>query len=426
MNYVSYTKVMKLTPIQTPDSLKRLVAAQTLLRKTEGGIQFKGGLDRFEVFSASVSETIQWPAEWTPQEITNCVRGAIVETVRSGKLEWSDFCEALDNEAHTLFSAPFNQYAMWTKVNAAPSDAFRSITFKYDGVKIRFAGAAFKKLRFTEIEASGTGRVQSSYPEGGMVITAQGRFRSVLQAGEALFNSIQDICGLINLAEHRHRRTYRFGEAKPKATLLTAKYHFLFCEGVSTHEKGLFYNADFREDFWRATPFSSPKILQSAPFVRRIIKDLEESTSSERIRASIRLLHEGWQSHNLNQRVLWAWTAFETLLSRSVQFSDDYNTIKNRALFIAKNPDLERMALDLAITYRNRFVHQNRQGGAAESAAEYLDEYLITIIEWILQQSIRFESHGRFLDMLDVSRDQSKVRSQIADRRRALRARGTR
>lgn len=415
---------MKLSLKKTERALTRLATAQALLKKSEDGVHFKGGLDRFEVFSASVAETQAWPPHWTQQEITNCVRRAIIDTVKSSEIGWDAFCLELNKSSEELRSAQLKDYQMWTKVNATPDDGFNSIALKFGDVRLQISLLPPRRLRFDEIEAPGTGRVRSDFPKGGMAITARGRFRSDLQAGEELFRSISDVCGLINLFEHRHRRTYRFGEAKPKVTLLTGKYHFLFREGVSTHERGLWYNPDFREDFWNSSPFSAQKITKSVAFVRRVIKDLGRSSFGDRIRSSIRLLHEGWQSHNLNQRILWAWTAFETLLSRSADRADDYETVKKRALFIAKNPQLENIALDLAITYRNRFVHENRQCGAAESAAEYLDEYLIWIIEWLLQRFIHFENHSRFLDMVDAPRDPSKARAQIVDRRRAIKARG--
>lgn len=415
---------MKLDPKKTDRGLARLDAAQALLKKGENGVSFKGGLDRFQVFSASVAETLSWPPYWTAQEITNRVREAIIGTVKSGNLGWESFSRELNKAAVGLLTAKLKSYTMWTKINATPDPAVRAISYKLGEVDVKIVAEPPKRLGFDHLNVPNTGLVQADYPKGGMVITAKGRFRSDLQAGEGLSQSISDVCALINLAEHRHRRTFRFGEARPKATLLSGKYHYLFREGVSIHQDGLWYNPDFREDFWNTSGFVREKIGKSAPYVRRILRDLRTSRSSDRIRSSIRLLHEGWQSHNVNQRIHWTWTAFETLLSRSIERTDDYETVKRRALFIAKNPDLEDMALDLAIKYRNRFVHENGQCGAAENVAEYLDEYLILIIEWLLQRFVRFENHARFLDMLDAPRDVSKLKGQIIDRRRALKARG--
>ena len=77
----------------------------------------------------------------------------------------------------------------------------------------------------------------------------------------------------------------------------------------------------------------------------------------------------------------------------------------------------------VAVRYRNRYVHRNQPSGAAEDLAAFLDGYFIGVVEMLLGTRVRFESHARLIDTLDLTPDTKVLRQQIVDRRRALKIR---
>jgi hypothetical protein len=411
----------KLTsPEKASDILAR--ALRTLV--SEGDQVIYNEHERFEVYAAALTELISLPQNWHPTERTSRVSKALIAAKRKNVDLLDDYIELLESACSELLEAPERDYHLWTRVNLRNKDLASAVAFSLeDSIIVRFARNPPSGLKF---DGDNKNACNAAYLEGGIVASARGRFRSNLQAGDGLYGAISDVVALINVAEHRRRRTWYSGEARPKATLLIGKYNFLFQGNLDVNKDGQWYNPDFRDDFWNRWTFTCEKLRNATPYVRIFLKGLKSNVSREPIMRAVRLLHEGWQGHERHQGLLRSWSAFEALLSRSNLRTDDYDKVVDRACFFARDREYVKAAFDVARNYRNRFVHRAESSGAVDSVATFLDEYLIGVIEGLLSMPIKFESHIRLLDAMDLTPDMVVLKRQILDRQRALKLRGHR
>lgn len=87
-------------------------------------------------------------------------------------------------------------------------------------------------------------------------------------------------------------------------------------------------------------------------------------------------------------------------------------------------PKLWEIRLLHAAKTRNSYVHENAVSADADAVSLTLDSYFASFIKWIFFATVKFESHERLLDMLDLSPELKILSRQIEDRERALRTLG--
>jgi hypothetical protein len=216
------------------------------------------------------------------------------------------------------------------------------------------------------------------------------------------------------------RREWRSGKAAPKAKLLIADNQYLFRGRKNLNTETIWYNPDFREDFWESNQFNTHDFELSVKNTRIFLKALSDHSSGQQAMAAMRILAEGWSSHDVSHRILRSWTAFEIFLSRSPERADRYEEIIDRAVYLVKDKKLWKMILLHAALTRNRYVHENEAGVSAEAVASSLDDFFAQLLGWILFMKVKFESHQRLLDTLSLSADLGTLRTQAEDRERAL------
>ncbi len=409
-----------------PRDAKSSETARELLRQIWGSLTVhKEGItyDNIELFQSLVAvlaNIFRFPSNWYHQEISSRIARAALETKRAGAEDLDSFIVELNKLAQPLLNARARAYKMWTKLSLHEWGKSKAYLFKIGNVHIVLRKQVPSSLHLDKFFISGIGDISPEFPKGGVIAIARGRFRSDQQAGDGLHRSITDLASIINLALQSRRREWRSGKAKPKSKLLVGDNQYLFRGRKNLNTESIWYNPDFREDFWIASNFRIKELERVSRYVRKLLREIDNHTSGERIMSSIRMMGEGWTSHDEHHRILRTWTAFELLLSRSPERADRFEDIIKRATFIAK--DRQRWSTQLlhAALTRNRYVHENAAAVSAGAVATALDAYLTALIEWMLFSSVKFESHARLLDMLDLPPDPEALQRQATDRSRAI------
>lgn len=411
--------------IRLRESKAAPVARDLLLRMwccltaTSEGIRFDNH-SLFDSLTPILADLFRFPANWYHQEISQHVSRAVLDCKSAATEEFDDFLAQLNRSADKLLSAKAVAYAMWTKLSLHDWGSRNRFLYRLGSIVVVLRKDVPQKLRLSSFSIGGMDRIDPEEPKGGIVAIARGRFRSDKQAGNGLYEAISDLTAIINFAYLSRRREWRSGKVRPKAKLLLGDNQYLFKSGRSLNRDTIWYNADFRSDFWAASNFRAADLQHVDKYLKALLHRIQEHPSGERVLAALRMMGEGSFSHDVQQRILRTWTAFEILLSRSAERADRYEEIVRRASFIAKDRKRWELQLFHAARTRNRYVHENAATVAAEAVADTLDAYLSALIDWILFSKFGFESHERLLDTLDLPTDARVLERQIADRTRAI------
>lgn len=374
----------------------------------------------FDSLTPLLAERIRFPNNWYHQEIGQHVARAVLDCKSAGTEDFDAFLKQLNRSAEKLLRAREAAYSMWTKLSLHDWGLGKSFRYRVGDVNVLLTGRVPSTLRLTEFFTNGMGRINPEEPNGGVVAIARGRFRSDKQAGNGLYQAISDLAAIINFAYLSRRREWRAGKVRPKAKLLLGDNLFLFKGRRSLNKHTIWYNADFRQDFWSASNFRTKDLERIDKYVKSLLQRIKKRPVGERVMSALRMMGEGAFSHDVQHRILRTWTAFEILLSRSAERADRYEEIVQRAAFIARDKKRWELQLLHAALTRNRYVHENSAAVAAESVADTLDAYFTALVEWVLFSKFEFESHERLIDTLDLSTDISVLEKQVEDRRRGM------
>jgi hypothetical protein len=248
-------------------------------------------------------------------------------------------------------------------------------------------------LQIEEYFISAIGSIYPDRPVGGSYLVANGSFRSDTQAGSSLAFLMEDFSGILTYSKIRFRRVFRSGRLRPKSQAMLGGSYYLFADDQHFIKDRIWYDADFREDFWQDCRYSFTDLGKADGFIRNLIRSFDKSTSSKVLWSSFRVASRAWMSHDPNDRLAQLWSAFEILFSRSDRKTDSYDTIVKRASFFARDRRLVRLILSQAADARNQFLHRRSSAPNVSHLTEWLTNYYAGTIEWIAFSRINVESH---------------------------------
>ena len=408
---------------QSQDSERRAALLLTemwaCLEMQEDRLVYKNA-DLFDGLAPVLSEHIRFPAHWYTGEVSGFTRRAALDAKKGGAETPKGFLDHLERLSRPLIEANFQPYRIWTKISAAGIGPRSRVVIKIGEGSVVLSKLLPKSLQISEYFISGVGRVNPNEPKGGVYAIASGKFRSDLQAGDGLTEMISDLLCVINFVYLGRRVVHRSGKAKPKSVIIMGDNQYLFRKSVDINRDSIWYNPEFRADFWESARFSERDFIISLNAAREMIKRIRSHVFGGRIMAAMRMLTEGWTSHDERHRILRSWTAFELLLSRSSKRMDNYEAIVKRASFLARRPEIFEMRLRHAASVRNRCVHENQTGVDAESVATTLDNFFVAMVNVLIFSDTSFSSHEEFIDVLDLCRDPEVLQKQIDIRRKAI------
>jgi hypothetical protein len=393
--------------------------APTLEANDSGSTTFKN-IDLFEALLSVLCGYISVPDHWHTDEMVGVIRRGVLDANREGKLNRDDLAIFINRAASNLVKREQEAYRCWAKISISGPATKEVYRYKLREGTIYLRKNLPLALRLDDYFISGIGHISPDKPEGGAYVIAAGEFRSATQAGSSLSSMMHDFAGTLTYTQIRFRRFFRSGKLRPKAQVMLGDNFYLFQKRKHLTEDHLWYDSNFREDFWQSCRYDFKKLEKSDKFLRYFLASMNNAVSSDILWRSFRVATRAWMSHDLDERLSQLWSAFEILFSRSDRKTDSYEQTVRRASFFSRDRRLARLILMQAGDARNHYLHRRASAPAVSYLADWLSNYYAGVIEWIVFSSIRFESHSRLLDMSELSTDAVVLEEQIKDRRLAL------
>jgi hypothetical protein len=250
-------------------------------------------------------------------EKIHLVRRSIINANKEGKLTTEDLPVFIGQASKRLSAQPERDYRCWAKISIGGATKRQHYRYDMQGGRIYVRLKLPEALQIEEYFISAIGSIYPDRPVGGSYLVANGSFRSDTQAGSSLAFLMEDFSGILTYSKIRFRRVFRSGRLRPKSQAMLGGSYYLFADDQHFIKDRIWYDADFREDFWQDCRYSFTDLGKADGFIRNLIRSFDKSTSSKVLWSSFRVASRAWMSHDPNDRLAQLLSAFEILFSRS-------------------------------------------------------------------------------------------------------------
>lgn len=366
-----------------------------------------------------LGDAFAFPEELSRRETAAVVWRGIINARKKGKLTDPAVLEELQRITDLKLAEPLRLFSMWSRLSYRPPIAQRDRLFTHADVSIRLGARLPNYMQLSEEDFSSLAPIPTKDKSGFGFLIAVTRARNQAHAADKIFRASEMFQAVYNLA----LRPWNIlgSEQKPEAMLLMGPYHFLFQGRRSLLQKAMWYNSNFRDEYWNSTFSESEKVFGAAGAVRRALNKLDNHPLKEPLSSALLMMNDGMEAADMSRRTLRYWTALERLF----QAGDErvsYDKVIRRATYLDNPADLARAKLSRLMRIRNRYVHMGDMEGDHHQLTQFLADHVKSHLFYLLFNGDDFADHGEFIEMTDLPSDSAALqrRRRAIDRRERM------
>lgn len=230
--------------------------------------------------------------------------------------------------------------------------------------------------------------------------------KSIYWAVEKALGSLNIFRGILNFVINYGQQTFSFGATsrKPINQILLGPIHTLHKPNGEVAIQDLFwYEEGYQEalhPYHNNTTVNNVKqfdwVIKS---VYEIRKNIQKSKIREELQNAILLYNDALDSYNYEVSYIKLWAALELLTATGQD--DNHKVTIRRAAFIFKDPEQEKMHLELLRNFRNNLVHRGYMNAKLEIFVYDLKLHVEQLLRFLIFNQSRFESFSDVGYLLD-------------------------
>lgn len=384
----------------------------------EGNVSWPGHTD-VDQYISILGDAFVFPPEITNREVAAAVWRGILDARKSGRIADSSVLEALQRITDDKLSEPPCKFSMWSRLSYRPPIPSTIKLFTYADVAMRLSAQLPLYMKLSERDLSQLRPIPTKDTPSFGYLIASTQARNATQAADKIFSATEMFQSVYNLAMKPWN--LMGSEQKPEAMLLLGPYQFLFRGRKPLLDRSMWFNPNFRDEYWASTVSESNEIFESAGAVRKALAKLENHPLREPISTALLMMNDGMEAADMTRRTLRYWTALERLFQAGDERAS-YDKIIRRATYLDDPPDVARAKLGRLMRIRNRYVHMGKSENEHHQLTQYLAAEVRSHLFYLLFNGDDFADHGEFIEMTDLPSDALALqrRRRSIDRRERM------
>lgn len=364
----------------------------------DGSVYWKHGFQIEELISV-LRDGFELPSEIANRDSSYIIRRSIFDARKKGLITDSSVLQELNRKVAQWLQNDLSNYAVCLRVSENPYHLEKGRRINFDGVKIELCRNIPSYMLIDSRDVCAISNMVQPDPGLGAYLIARCKARSENDAADQIFDAVALFQSVYNVIV----KTWNlFGtQQRPEASMQVGPYYLFFKNGKSILNGSVWYNENYRREFWKLPNVNSRNFNEKVAVLRRALAALEHHPLRAAISSSFLMMNDGMEAFDMSRRTLRYWTALERLF----QVEDErvsYERIIRRATYLDGPEDFSSVKLNRIVRIRNRYVHFGQIETEHHQLTQFLAQHIKSHLFYILFNGDDFLDHAEFVEMTDL------------------------
>lgn len=361
-------------------------------------VSWAGG-DQIDQLISVLMDGFRIPSEISGRDASKIIYRSIIEARKNGFVTDSSVLEEANRAASEWLSREVSDYSMFCRISLSNNLLNKAYRINFDNVSMTLTATLPNYMMVPHEDILKVSNSIHPDPGVGGYLLARVQARSGYHAADLFFNAVETFISVYNLATKPWNIIGT--QQRPEVSMLVGPYYLFFKNRRHFTDSGIWYNENYRKEFWKCASIRQDRFSDNMGVVRRALASLENHPLRKPILSSLLMMNDGMEAFDMSRRTLRYWTALERLF----QAEDEriaYDKIIRRATYLEGPKDFSSAKLHRIVRIRNRYVHLGQTENYHHQLTQFLADFVRSHLFYILFNGDDFSNHNEVLEMTDL------------------------